>query len=127
MIVASVSGKKAIKETNNMSASIALTHQGVVMNQPGTKLEDTRPDLQEIINDLLVLKLMAKDGIMTHKSQHDLVKHLNPKELAAVARGVALAEKRAVPCYERTTTPSRSNDGVLRFDAQGKTETNFNR
>lgn len=90
------------------------------------RLEDTRPDLQEIINDLLVLKLMARDGIMTHKSQHDLVKHLNPKEMAAVARGVALAEKRVVPCYERPSTPSPSNDGVLRFDAKGKPE-NFNR
>jgi hypothetical protein len=65
------------------------------------RLEDTRPDLQEIINDLLVLKMMARDGILTNRSQHELVKHLNPKELAAVARGVALAEKRAVPCYER--------------------------
>ena len=94
---------------------------------PSTKLEDNRPDLQEIINDLLVLKLMARDGIMTHKSQHDLVKHLNPKEMAAVARGVALAEKKAVPCYEKTATPSPSNEGVLRFDERGKTETNFNR
>jgi hypothetical protein len=100
---------------------------GVVMNQPSIRLEDTRPDLQEIINDLLVLKLMARDGIMTHKSQHDLVKHLNPKEMAAVARGVALAEKRAVPVYERPQPPSPSNDGVLRFDAQGNTETNFNK
>lgn len=70
------------------------------------RLEDTRPDLQEIINELLVLKLMSKDGIMTHRSQQELVKHLTPKELAAVARGVALAEKRAVPCYQR---PDDSN------------------
>jgi len=70
------------------------------------RLEDTRADLQEIINELLVLKLMAKDGIMTHRSQQELVKHLSPKELAAVARGVALAEKRAVPCYQR---PDDSN------------------
>ena len=91
------------------------------------RLEDQRPDLQEIINDLLVLKLMARDGIMTHKSQHDLVKHLNPKELAAVARGVALAEKRAVPCYEQPAKPSPSNDGVRRYDVQGKPEPNYNR
>jgi len=90
------------------------------------RLEDTRPDLQEIINDLLALKLMAKDGILTHRSQQELVKGLTPKELAAVARAVALAEKRAVPCYERPSTPSPSNDGVLRFDAKGKPET-FNR
>jgi hypothetical protein len=106
------------------TAAFQAPTQGVsVMN---TRLEDTRPDLQEIINDLVVLKMMARDGIKTHKSQHDLVKHLNPKEMAAVARGVALAEKRAVPCYERpASTPS--NEGVKRFDANGKPETNFNK
>lgn len=84
--------------------------EGAHMVTPNTvRLEDARPDLQEIINDLVVLKMMAKDGIKTHKSQHDLVKHLNPKELAAVARGVALAEKRAVPCYEQPATPSPTN------------------
>ena len=80
---------------------------GAIVMKP--RLEDTRPDLQEIINELLVLKLMAKDGIMTNRSQHELVANLNPKELAAVARGVALAEKRVVPCYQRpdesSTTP----------------------
>ncbi|MHB8218323.1 MAG: hypothetical protein ACYDDS_19795 [Candidatus Sulfotelmatobacter sp.] len=87
----------------------APTCQGVVMNQPNTRLEDTRSDLQEIINDLLVLKMMARDGILTNRSQHELVKHLKPKELAAVARGVALAEKRAVPCYERPASLDRTH------------------
>ena len=94
-----------------------------------TRLEDTRPDLQEIINDLVVLKMMARDGLLTNKSQQELIRHLNPKELAAVARGVALAEKRVVPCYETPTTLNKatpSNDGVRRFDAQGKPESNFN-
>jgi hypothetical protein len=99
------------------------------MNQPSTRLENTRPDLQEIINDLLALKLMAKDGILTHRSQQELVKGLTPKELAAVARAVALAEKRAVPCYERPAslnTQPPSDEGVRRFDAQGQPE-HFNR
>jgi hypothetical protein len=65
------------------------------------RLEDTREDLREIINDLLALKMMARDGIQTHHSQRELVKHLNAKELAAVARGVSLAQKRAVPIYNR--------------------------
>jgi hypothetical protein len=73
-------------------------------------LEDTRPDLQEIINELLVLKLMAKDGIMTNRSQHELVANLNPKELAAVARGVALAEKRVIPCYQRPDDLNTTSD-----------------
>ncbi|MHB8218169.1 MAG: hypothetical protein ACYDDS_19010 [Candidatus Sulfotelmatobacter sp.] len=75
--------------------------QGVVMNQPSARLEDTRSDLQEIISDLLALKMMARDGIQTHHSQRELVKHLNAKELAAVARGVSLAEKRSQPIYNR--------------------------
>ncbi len=101
------------------------------MSQPKTRLEDTRPDLQEIINDLLVLKMMARDGVvLTHNSQRKLIEHLSPKELAAVARGVALAEKRAVPHYERPANLSPRNGvevGVKRFDEHGKPETNFNR
>lgn len=69
--------------------------------QPKARLEDTRADLQEIISDLLALKLMARDGIQTHLSQRELVKHLNAKELAAVARGVSLAEKRSQPIFNR--------------------------
>jgi hypothetical protein len=101
-------------------ATAPTMKEGAFMNQ---RLEDTRPDLQEIINDLVVLKMMARDGLLTNKSQQELIKHLNPKELAAVARGVALAEKRVVPCYEK---PS-STEGVRRYDAQGKPETNFNK
>jgi hypothetical protein len=104
-----------------------MSATGVVMNKPNTRLEDTRPDLQEIINDLLVLKIMARDGITTNRSQHELVKDLTPKEMAAVARGVALAEKRAVPCYERPGTPSPNNEGVRRYDSQGKPDPNYNR
>lgn len=71
------------------------------MEQPKPRLEDTRLDLQEIINELLLLRMMAKDGILTHHSQRELVKNLNARELAAVQRGVSLAEKRIIPFYER--------------------------
>jgi len=53
-----------------------------------------RPELEEIVNDLLALKMMAKDGILTHHSQRELVKNLNARDLADVARAVSLAEKR---------------------------------
>jgi len=63
----------------------------VVMNQP----KQLRPELEEIVNDLLALKAMAKDGILTHHSQRELVRHLNARDLAAVARAVSLTEKQA--------------------------------
>lgn len=91
------------------AAGLATFEGAVVMNEPKPRLEDTRPDLQEIIGDLLALKMMARDGIQTHHSQRELVKHLNAKELAAVARGVSLAEKRSKPIFERPAnlnTPS---------------------
>jgi hypothetical protein len=106
-----------------MSAT-GVTLEGVVMQQP--RLEDTRADLQEIISELVALKMMARDGILTHRAQRELVKNLNPKELAAVARGVSFAEKRAVPCYER---PASNGPvvGVKRFDENGKADINGNR
>jgi hypothetical protein len=110
------------------TATYSAPTKGVVMVTPNhVRLED-RPDLQEIVNDLVALKLMAKDGILTHKSQRDLVKDLTSKEMAVVARAVASVEN-AARCFERPAninSPSPNNDGVKRFDAQGKPET-FNR
>jgi hypothetical protein len=60
-----------------------------------------RPELEEIITDLLALKAMEKDGIMTHHSRRELVKHLNARDLADVARAVSAAEKRQQPIYMR--------------------------
>jgi hypothetical protein len=74
---------------------------GVVMETSLPRLEDIRQDLREIVCDLVALKQMARDGIQTHHSQRELVKHLNAKELAAVARGVSLAEKRSQPIFNR--------------------------
>ena len=69
----------------------------VVMNQP----KQLRPDLQEIVNDLLALKAMAKDGILTHHSQRELVKQLSARDMADVSRAVSLAERQQQPIYAR--------------------------
>ena len=71
----------------------------VVMNQPSREL---KPELQEIVTDLLALKAMARDGILTHHSQRELVKHLSPQDLAAVARVVREEEKREQPLFQRS-------------------------
>jgi hypothetical protein len=60
-----------------------------------------RPELQEIVSDLLALKGMAKDGILTHHSQRELVKNLNARDLADVARAVSIGEKQQQPIYQR--------------------------
>ncbi len=61
-----------------------------------------RPELEELVNDLLALKAMGRDGILTHHSQRELVKNLNARDLADVARAVSAAEKRHQPIYTRT-------------------------
>lgn len=84
-----------------MSAAVATFRTGAVMSQP----RQLRPELEEIANDLVALKMMAKDGILTHHSQRELVKHLNARDMADVARAVSLAEKRQTqPIYERPRT-----------------------
>lgn len=67
----------------------------VGMNQP----KQLRPELEEIVRDLLALKAMARDGILTHHSQRELVKHLNARDLADVARAVSLTERQQQPIY----------------------------
>ena len=67
------------------------------MNQP----KQLKPELQEIVNDLLALKAMARDGILTHHSQRELVKHLSPRDLADVARAVSDTEKQQQPIFAR--------------------------
>jgi hypothetical protein len=80
-----------------MSTAIQVISTGaVVMNE-----KQLRPELQEIVTDLLALKAMAKDGILTHHSQRELVKHLSPRDMADVARAVAGAEKKQQPIYQR--------------------------
>ena len=111
-----------------MATAVYSIPKGVsVMVTPHQVRLEERPDLQEIVKDLVALKQMAKDGILTHKSQRDLVKDLTSKEMAVVARAVSSAEN-AARCFERPAnlnTPPNS-DGVRRFDVNGKPET-FNR
>ena len=53
-----------------------------------------RPDLQEIVKDILALRAMTRtDNFLTHKSQRALMAHLTPQELAVVARAIAESEK----------------------------------
>lgn len=82
-----------------MSAATVPTLEtgAVVMIQP----KQLRPELEEIVRDLLALKQMAKDGILTHHSRRELVKHLNARDLADVARAVTLAERQQQPIYTR--------------------------
>jgi hypothetical protein len=84
------------------TATIATTRfeLGVVMTQP----KQLRPELEDIVNDLLALREMAKTGILTHHSQRELVKHLNARDMADVSRAVSLAEKKQQPICARTAT-----------------------
>jgi hypothetical protein len=82
-----------------MSTAVQVIHTGaVVMNQP----KQLKPELQEIVSDLLALREMAKTGILTHRSQRELVKHLCPRDMADVSRAVSEAEKRQQPIYQRS-------------------------
>ena len=68
------------------------------MNQP----KQLKAELQEIVSDLLALREMAKTGILTHRSQRELVKHLSAQDMASVSRAVSEAEKRQQPIYQRS-------------------------
>jgi len=69
----------------------------VAMDQP----KQLRPELEDIVHDLLALREMAKTGILTHHSQRELVKRLNARDMADVARAVSLEEKRQQPICNR--------------------------
>ena len=70
----------------------------VVMNQP----KQLRPDLQEVVADILALKAMERnERFITHKAQREILGKLNADDLAAVARAIADAEKQQQPIYMR--------------------------
>lgn len=70
----------------------------VVMNQP----KQLRPELQEVVADILALKAMARnDHFITHKAQREILSKLNPNDLAAVARSISEAERKQQPLYTR--------------------------
>ncbi|HEY6766531.1 MAG TPA: hypothetical protein VI386_17365 [Candidatus Sulfotelmatobacter sp.] len=67
-----------------------INNTGVIMSTQQT----LRPDLQEVVKDVLALKAMAKkDNFLTHRSQRAILNRLNAKDLAAVARVIAEADK----------------------------------
>jgi hypothetical protein len=69
------------------------------MNQP----KQLRPDLQEVVADILALKALAKnDHFITNKAQREILSKLTPSDLAAVARSISEAEKHQQPIYART-------------------------
>jgi len=70
------------------------------MNQP----KQLRPDLQEVVADILALKAMEKnERFITHKAQREILGKLNASDLAAVARAIADADKQQQPIFIRTT------------------------
>ena len=70
----------------------------VAMSQP----KQLRPDLQEVVADILALKAMEKnEKFITHKAQREIFSKLNADDLAAVARAIAEAEKRQQPIFQR--------------------------
>lgn len=77
-------------------ATMIATQVGVkpmTTNATRPQLQD-RPDLQEIVKDILALRAMTRtDNFLTHKSQRALMAHLTPQELAVVARAVAESER----------------------------------
>ena len=84
-----------------MSAAACISNTPMRNGVTSMAPKQLRPELEEIVNDLVALKMMAKDGILTHHSQRELVKHLNARDLADVARAVSLAEKRHQPIFNR--------------------------
>ena len=83
--------------TYGNNPSPAVINEGVTSMAP----KQLRPELEEIVNDLLALKMMARDGILTHHSQRELVRDLNARDLADVARAVSSMEKRSQPIFNR--------------------------
>jgi hypothetical protein len=89
-------------------SAIAYGHYGQLRidplkrNQMPTRISiEDRPDLQEIVADVLALRSLSKGGVLlTHRSQRDLLVGLNPQELAAVSRALLRATQ---PIYQRTT------------------------
>ena len=82
---------------DNMSA-ICVAPSAVIGNGVKSMTDSTlRPDLQEIVKDILALRAMAKkDHFLTHRSQRKILARLNAKDLAVVARAISDAERTQV-------------------------------
>jgi len=83
------------------TATIQMRTGEVFMSSTPKQL---RPDLQEVVADILALKKLEKnERFITHKAQREILNKLNTSDLAAVARAIAEAEKQQQPIYSRTT------------------------
>ena len=81
------------------NGALSMTEQSEnQVSQP----KQLRPDLQEVVADIVALKAMTKnEHFITHKAQREILSKLNPSDLAAVARAIAEEEKRHQPIYIR--------------------------
>ena len=82
-----------------MSTASHMTpmRRGAVMETP-----QLRPELQEVVADVLALRAMARnDHFVTHKAQRELLGKLNAQDLAVVARALAEAEAKQQPIFAR--------------------------
>jgi len=83
-----------------MSATAYGIPMGVVMSETPKQL---RPDLQEVVADIMALKAMEKnERFITHKAQREILNKLNADDLAAVARAILEAEKRQQSIFNRS-------------------------
>lgn len=79
-----------------MATAIQAIQTGAVVMSAAPK--QLRPDLQEVVADILALKKLEKnERFITHKAQREILNKLNSADLAAVARAIADAEKQHQP------------------------------
>jgi hypothetical protein len=63
-------------------------------NSPNTP-KQLRPDLQEVVKDILALRALKRnEHYVTHRAQRDLLNQLNPRDLADVARALEAIESK---------------------------------
>lgn len=84
-----------------MATAIQVIQTGAIVMSAAPK--QLRPDLQEVVADILALKKLEKnERFITHKAQREILSKLNAIDLAAVARAIADEEKQQQPIYART-------------------------
>jgi hypothetical protein len=91
-----------------MLATYETPTRGVAVMPSKVRIED-RPDLQEVVENVLALRSMAFNGhFATHRSQRDILGRLCPDDLACVARALKKAEeKRTQPIFNRSTITNK--------------------
>ena len=83
-----------------MATAIQVIQTGAIVMSAAPK--QLRPDLQEVVADILALKKLEKnERFITHKAQREILNRLNSADLAAVARAIADEEKQQQPICAR--------------------------